>query len=296
MLDQQSLSSIQNHISGYVAHWVYTEQARPVMIVARYDQKGIKTYRQFKDDDGRWVEGVTSTPYPLFGLSSLCNSSPLGGITICEGEKCASLVHQLGWSCVSTALGAKNISSTDFTPFITKEKVMTTEAQVQANRQNALKSTGPQTIEGKKHSCQNSVKHGLLSKDLLMGNEKLKDLDAFRDGVYASLSPQGGMEVLLVEKIVNSAWRLRRLTKAENEVIAGSDEYSSIRGINKAFRGYDGTCLQNLSRYESALERIFYKAIHELQRLQAMRMGVAIGAPITLEVNVEGQDGIGFVS
>ncbi len=37
-------------------------------------------------------------------------------VTICEGEKCTGLVHQLQWPCVSTALGAKSVSLTDFTP------------------------------------------------------------------------------------------------------------------------------------------------------------------------------------
>lgn len=172
---------------------------------------------------------------------------------------------------------------------------MTSNAQLQANQQNALKSTGPRTQKGKKRSSQNSAKHGLLSKDLLIYDEKRKELDTFRNGIYASLSPQGAIEILLVEKIINSAWRLRRLTKAENELITHSDDYSSVRGVSRAFRGFDGSCLQTLSRYESALERIFYKAIHELQRLQAMRMGVAVAIPMAIDITVDQPEENGFV-
>ncbi|MHC4331688.1 MAG: hypothetical protein ACYSWW_26580 [Planctomycetota bacterium] len=39
---------------------------------------------------------------------------------------------------------------------------MSTEAQVNANRENAKKSTGPRTPEGKTAVSQNAVKHGLF--------------------------------------------------------------------------------------------------------------------------------------
>jgi hypothetical protein len=93
MLDAATLSFVHGFLSGYVHQWVYTEHARPVMVVARYDDRGDKTYRQFAIVDGVWTEGVTTTPYPLFGLTSLSCRSPFKAILICEGEKCASLLQ-----------------------------------------------------------------------------------------------------------------------------------------------------------------------------------------------------------
>ncbi len=69
-------------------------------IVARYEWRGVKTYRQFSCNEGEWVEGVTTTPYPLFGLDSLSYKSPLGSVIICEGENVqATSSITMEWSC-----------------------------------------------------------------------------------------------------------------------------------------------------------------------------------------------------
>jgi hypothetical protein len=49
---------------------------------------------------------------------------------------------------------------------------VTSEKQVQANRQNVLKSTGPKTLEGKAAVRHNAVKHGLLAKEVLRAHFK----------------------------------------------------------------------------------------------------------------------------
>lgn len=59
-----------------------------------------------------------------------------------------------------------------------------------------------------------------------------------------------------------------------------------------AFMGDTGSAMTNLSRYESIIEKSFYKALHELQRLQGMRLGQPVMAPIAIEVDVgEGTKG-----
>ncbi len=45
--------------------------------------------------------------------------------------------------------------------------IVTTDKKAEANRQNALKSSGPKTPEGKEAVRLNALKHGLLSKDVL---------------------------------------------------------------------------------------------------------------------------------
>ena len=48
---------------------------------------------------------------------------------------------------------------------------MTSEKQAEANRRNALNSTGPKTPEGKAAVSHNALRHGLLSRDILLPGE-----------------------------------------------------------------------------------------------------------------------------
>src|SRR5215216_7051917 len=91
---------------------------------------------------------------------------------------------------------------------------MASRKQIQANRQNALKSTGPKTPEGKDSARLNSTKHGLLSQEVLPGEdeEARKEL---AERLRAELQPVGEMENLLVERIIDATWRLRRLSRVE---------------------------------------------------------------------------------
>jgi hypothetical protein len=77
---------------------------------------------------------------------------------------------------------------------------VTTEAQIKANRQNAQKSTGPKTEEGKAAVSQNAVKHGMFSDSLIAG-ENEADYEAFHDNMLAELASVGMIEFALSERI-----------------------------------------------------------------------------------------------
>ncbi len=96
---------------------------------------------------------------------------------------------------------------------------MTTEKQTEANKENALVSTGPVTPEGKAIVAQNAVKHGIFAKDLIItagdGKEDEKEYRELSEGLIQSLNPVGQMECLLVEKIAVDFWRLKRVLRFE---------------------------------------------------------------------------------
>jgi len=140
---------------------------------------------------------------------------------------------------------------------------MTTTRQAEANRLNALKSTAPRTPAGRAVVAYNATKHGLLSRESLVKGESEADLVDFGKRLRAQLAPVGELELLLVDRIVSTAWRLRRLVSVEAML------FDKEQTLDHAFNHYGREKMGVLSRYEVTLERSLYKALHELQRLQA---------------------------
>jgi len=156
---------------------------------------------------------------------------------------------------------------------------MTTQCQAEANRHNARKSTGPRTPAGKAVVALNAMKHGLLSRECLVKGENEADLVDFGKRLRSQLAPAGELELLLVDRIVSTAWRLRRLVAVETML------FNEETALGQAFK-YGREKMGVLSRYEVTLERSFYKALHELQRLQAAREGQAVPLPEAVDVAV----------
>ena len=92
---------------------------------------------------------------------------------------------------------------------------MTSDKQAKANRENALKSTGPKTPEGKAVTRLNPLKHGLLSQQVLLPGEDAAALEELGERVRAEWQPVGQLEDMLVEEIIIGFWRLRRLRRVE---------------------------------------------------------------------------------
>jgi hypothetical protein len=164
---------------------------------------------------------------------------------------------------------------------------MTSEARIAANRLNAKKSTGPRTPAGKAAVGLNNMKHGLLSRESLVKCESEADLVNFGKRLRAQLAPVGELELLLADRIVSTAWRLRRAVALETVLLDGDSANANIDpdDIYYTWRP-NREQHQLLSRYETTLERSFYKALHELQRLQAARDGQAVPLPEAVDVEV----------
>ncbi len=106
--------------------------------------------------------------------------------------------------------------------------------QIAANRQNAQKSTGPKTDQGKAVAARNAVKHGLHSRHILIDAPRLKEdpaeFEALLEELHAELEPQTIFQEYLVRKIALCLWRSRRAVIAETAKI--NDQ---IRDIDSDF-------------------------------------------------------------
>ena len=92
---------------------------------------------------------------------------------------------------------------------------MTSEAQIKANQENAKKSTGPTSIEGKKRSSMNAFTHGILSNITALPGEDENFMQNLRDDILATYHPQDAMERCLVDRIYIAIIRQVRLCEAE---------------------------------------------------------------------------------
>jgi hypothetical protein len=94
------------------------------------------------------------------------------------------------------------------------------ERRIQANRRNALNSSGPKTERGKRTVARNAIKHGLLAREVVItagdGKESMKDFDNLVKQLCECLEPVGIVEESLVQTIATCWWRKARVIRAEN--------------------------------------------------------------------------------
>ena len=176
---------------------------------------------------------------------------------------------------------------------------MTTQKQIEANKENGRRG-GVKTEEGKAVSKYNAIKHGLLSKEVLLEGEDEKTLIEIGKKLRTELQPQTELELVLVDRITANVWRLKRVMQIEREMMAHDqrDYDGNIKLLGEAlsydFANHD--TYGKLIRYEASIERGIYKALHELEGLQARRNGEDVPLPVAVDIDVSGEKENGFVS
>ena len=92
---------------------------------------------------------------------------------------------------------------------------MTSFKQFEANRRNALKSTGPKTEAGKQASRCNAVRHGLTAETVIGALEDAEDYKVFEGAIIADYDAQSAVERELVLRLASLLWGCRRATIME---------------------------------------------------------------------------------
>lgn len=196
-----------------------------------------------------------------------------------------------------------------------------------ANRRNAELSTGPKTASGKAVASKNALKHGVLSRQVVLPDEDPAEFEDFRRRLMEDLKPAGELETVFAERIMLGAWRLRRVVRLEAAVIrsqeselqafpdlatfvtaasrvpnapsgavqAASEADEQARAEQSVYtamvRDAHGTNqLERLRRYETTIEKSLLSSVHELERLQKRRLGEVVDIPRVIDVNVLGNE------
>src|SRR5262245_8794539 len=90
--------------------------------------------------------------------------------------------------------------------------------QIDANRRNAQKSTGPRTPEGKARSALNALSHGLLAKEAVLQDENEAEFNALLDAYIGHHQPATPQEEFYVREMACCDWRLRRSLRTETSL------------------------------------------------------------------------------
>jgi hypothetical protein len=142
-----------------------------------------------------------------------------------------------------------------------------TEAQINANRENAKGSHGPVTPEGKAAVSQNRRSHGLAGKFILLSTENAENLQILARSVYEEHKPETDTEQRFVDSIIQHYWLMQRAIHMQEELIARADHPTEV----------DDKRLSLFLRYQSTHERSYYKALRELQNLKKQKQKDDIG-------------------
>jgi len=159
---------------------------------------------------------------------------------------------------------------------------MISDKQLEANRANALLSTGAKTDEGRKRSSMNALRHGITGQVTTMTDEDRAAHDAFSKALMKDLAPEGAMEIQFAQRVATDSWRLNRISAIEDNLFAlgqlqsGGQACPDVPQIDAALTTahvftQESKNLQLLTLYEQRLNRAVQKNLALLQSLQAAR-------------------------
>jgi len=139
---------------------------------------------------------------------------------------------------------------------------MATSAQINANRENAQRSTGPTTATGKSTSSQNGLKHGLASSTLIIQGESEDVFNTLLAGLLAEHKPETLTETLLIQDMAKYHWLIDRALGLQSEVVSktllATSQIAPELGL--------------LVRYQTANERAFQRAFATFTAMRKARL------------------------
>src|ERR1017187_8823209 len=149
---------------------------------------------------------------------------------------------------------------------------MATPSQIDANRINAQKSTGPRTPEGKALSSQNAFKSGPDADPQFCYGEERADFYRLRVEYFTRFSPQSPEERFKVDTLIRNEWSLRRLLRAEAHLweFNTTDAPPLGEGLKNS-----SPVFMRLHRRIPLFEKSYDTALAHLQNLQQARLAAS---------------------
>jgi hypothetical protein len=147
------------------------------------------------------------------------------------------------------------------------ETLMPTDAQLEANRANSQKSTGPRTPEGKARSAQNACDHGLCASQLVVRPGQEAEFEEMQTVLYEEILPVGGLEDELFKALVHAAWNQRRCRQAEADLQVRASE----KGLDILLDPALEADLRRVDLYGRRAASAFHRNLKAIRDLQTER-------------------------
>jgi hypothetical protein len=149
---------------------------------------------------------------------------------------------------------------------------MPSQKQLEANRLNASKSTGPRSLQGKARSSMNALKSGIDAESQIIRGEKAAALEALAADYYYRFHPTTPEQRMLVDTLVDAEWLLRRFRKVEaqlweKEALSAYKPNEDVILAQAYWSGVDR--FARLQRRIDTAHKNYRTSLQELQRLQA---------------------------
>jgi hypothetical protein len=149
---------------------------------------------------------------------------------------------------------------------------MSTQRQIEANRRNAQKSTGPTSVTGRAASSMNALKSGIHAKSLVLPSEKLADLEQLIDEYYKRHQPAAPEARLYLDEVIHCEWLLRRYRTAETQMwqYQAQNTYADEQKypLGKSATGHS-TPFSKLQYRVDATRRAYQRSLKALKDLKA---------------------------
>lgn len=174
-----------------------------------------------------------------------------------------------------------------------KSKETSAKEKVDKIMNTIVESTGTHTLvktetmkstisEGPSNLNPDDARHYIFSREILLEEEKSCELNELRNKLVKELKPSDEIELLLVDRLISSVWRLKRCLKIESQTIEyntsciqeyeqgflrtrkrSTKELTQLKALKMMQNINKG---EELSKYETMLEIQIYKALRELDK------------------------------
>jgi hypothetical protein len=148
--------------------------------------------------------------------------------------------------------------------------MLISDKQHQANVENAQKSTGPTTPEGREAIRFNALTYGLRTRQTILERENAAEYSDLWDELEADWQPQTRTERCYLETMVTSQWLLRRIALSERHI------YAVIGNMEERFK-----MLAYVYKQRAQLERSFRTAVADMKQSQKERKAIQTPPPQT---------------